>query len=355
MDRERLDRLMNDPSRVKREDIADLQAMTERYPWFSGAHLLLATGEHATGDLLFDEQLRTTAAHLPSRAVLFDHVTAKEDTPRVGMTVVKEVVEERPVIAEPVAPSLQPIQVEVEVEAEAEAEAIATPPLVVVPKDPPVAEEPAPPLEEPALPVAGPAAETPPPAPETDPLDLQIREAAVSSSYELTWDFEAELAAARSTPVTFEHTPPAAPVAPPPAPMEAPITPSTRKRFTDWLDLAPPADLPADLRLDQIASAPDAGDRVHAPPDTKQLIDRFIQQAAGQPVKKAEFFTPQQAAKRSLDDHTDLVSETLARVYEKQGNLAKAIATYERLALKHPDKSAYFAALSEALKARTSR
>ncbi|MCB0815344.1 MAG: hypothetical protein KDB87_19545 [Flavobacteriales bacterium] len=66
-------------------------------------------------------------------------------------------------------------------------------------------------------------------------------------------------------------------------------------------------------------------------------------------MKKAEFFTPQQAAKRSLDDTSGLVTETLARIYEKQGNLPKAIDAYRRLGLKYPEKSAYFAALQKAL------
>ena len=40
---------------------------------------------------------------------------------------------------------------------------------------------------------------------------------------------------------------------------------------------------------------------------------------------------------------------TLARIYEKQGNLPKAIDTYRRLALKYPEKAAYFAALQKNL------
>jgi tetratricopeptide (TPR) repeat protein len=44
-----------------------------------------------------------------------------------------------------------------------------------------------------------------------------------------------------------------------------------------------------------------------------------------------------------------LVTETLARIYEKQGNLQKAIDAYRKLALKYPEKSAYFAALSRSL------
>jgi len=94
----------------------------------------------------------------------------------------------------------------------------------------------------------------------------------------------------------------------------------------------------------------------HAPEtaETKALVERFIKQNTGQasPPKKAEFFNPQTAAKRSLEEHADLVTETLARIYEKQGNIAKAIAAYERLAVKHPEKSAHFRALAKALAGR---
>lgn len=85
------------------------------------------------------------------------------------------------------------------------------------------------------------------------------------------------------------------------------------------------------------------------PIDVGSLIDRFIQQETPPPTKKATFFTPQQAAKKSLDDSAGLVTETLARIYEKQGNLQKAIDAYRKLALKYPEKSAYFAALSRSL------
>lgn len=89
--------------------------------------------------------------------------------------------------------------------------------------------------------------------------------------------------------------------------------------------------------------------------DVGTLIDRFIQQQTPpQQPPKATFFTPQQAGKRSLEDTSDLVTETLAGIYAKQGNLAKARDAYRRLALKYPEKSAYFAALSQKLEDRTS-
>ncbi|MBC6489897.1 hypothetical protein ACFSQD_06195 [Flavihumibacter stibioxidans] len=46
----------------------------------------------------------------------------------------------------------------------------------------------------------------------------------------------------------------------------------------------------------------------------------------------------------------DVVTETMAEVLVKQGNIAKAIDLYNKLSLAHPDKSAYFATRIEQLK-----
>ncbi|MBK7944044.1 MAG: hypothetical protein IPJ85_01475 [Flavobacteriales bacterium] len=85
------------------------------------------------------------------------------------------------------------------------------------------------------------------------------------------------------------------------------------------------------------------------PAAASELIDRFIRQQPPEIPPKPAFFTPQQAAKKSLDDTAGLVTETLATIYARQGNIPKAMEAYRRLALKYPDKSAYFAALSKAL------
>ena len=80
----------------------------------------------------------------------------------------------------------------------------------------------------------------------------------------------------------------------------------------------------------------------------KSIIDNFIQ-SNPQPSRhtKAEFYSPEKAAKRSEQMPKGLVTETLAKIYRLQGNFDKAIDAYRQLMLKFPEKSSYFATLIE--------
>jgi hypothetical protein len=84
--------------------------------------------------------------------------------------------------------------------------------------------------------------------------------------------------------------------------------------------------------------------------ETMQIVDHFIENEESLVPKRAEFFSPAKAAKNSLTDNDEIVTETLAKIYAEQGSYLKAISTYEKLSLRHPEKSAYFAALIEKLK-----
>lgn len=81
-----------------------------------------------------------------------------------------------------------------------------------------------------------------------------------------------------------------------------------------------------------------------SPKGQSALIDAFI--AANPRIGKLREVGGQveDLARQSVLEDATLVTETMARVYAKQGQIGKARKAYELLALKYPAKSTYFAA-----------
>ena len=74
----------------------------------------------------------------------------------------------------------------------------------------------------------------------------------------------------------------------------------------------------------------DQGDQIAAlAPDQEQIIAQIAEKA---------------------NVPADILTESMAEIWEKQGNLKKAIATYEKLSFIFPEKSVYFASRIEHLK-----
>ena len=91
----------------------------------------------------------------------------------------------------------------------------------------------------------------------------------------------------------------------------------------------------------------EAGKPVAKKLSRKELIDKFITENPSISRPKAEFYNPLTVAQNSIIDQENIVSETLAKIYEQQGYVEKAISIYEKLRLKYPEKSRYFAAQIE--------
>ncbi len=76
---------------------------------------------------------------------------------------------------------------------------------------------------------------------------------------------------------------------------------------------------------------------------SEEIIDNFILNTPS--IRKPKENAPNiDIAEHSVREHEDLVSETLANIYLKQGNFQKAIQIFEKLSLIIPEKSSYFAA-----------
>ena len=82
-----------------------------------------------------------------------------------------------------------------------------------------------------------------------------------------------------------------------------------------------------------------------------RLIDKFLEAQPKMPqVKVDEASSAMDSQKPKDDDNDDFVTETLALIYAQQGYHKKAIHIFEKLSLKYPEKSTYFAGHIEKIK-----
>jgi len=120
------------------------------------------------------------------------------------------------------------------------------------------------------------------------------------------------------------------------------ITPDLHS-FSDWLSIiAKPAEKP----IAETEKKPEA--------DEKILIDKFISTSPrlSPPRENAPHVD---ISEDSVKEHEGIFTDTLARIYVKQGYYSKAIFAYEKLILKYPEKSGYFAGQIEEIKKLTNK
>lgn len=80
------------------------------------------------------------------------------------------------------------------------------------------------------------------------------------------------------------------------------------------------------------------------------LIENFLKNNPRIDTSTSENIPQGDISEHSVRENDSFITDTLARIYLRQGLYTKAIQAYEKLALKYPEKNAYFAAQIEEIK-----
>ena len=380
MNQQELNHIIGQPNEINAASASELIALCDKYPWFSAPHTLLAHYFARTNDFRKEEWLTRAASRIHSREWLYYFLQPVSNDLPVGIPVGAALEAMAPEPAAVIEPS-EPIILAAEPVIAAAEHIIATPEpfisnaeTVITAAEPNTESENSmaelsamqiPELElqtqtkeiQNTIPDKTSIAPIDFPAP-TVPLFQPAEEYDIAKAMGTTFNFE---------PVDFnDNNQSSEPLDQPKqtrpynieeflslglinnneANIEAPepinpviVKASEELDFFDWLE----------TRNTPAAAIPETN-KPAKNLDKFGLINQFIEKQPSISRPKQEFYSPERAMKRSEEFSTSIVTETLANIFRTQGHFEKAIISYQKLQLKFPEKSTYFASLIEQIK-----
>lgn len=345
--------LMGGNTPVDRQVLAELSELVNIYPYFQTAHMLLLRSLRENSDIRFENQLRNSAIHIADREVLFNYlqiapsIVEKEiaDTQKEAIAVPPEPAQPEPEVQPAEVPALEVQPAEVP-EPEIQPTEIPEPEVIPEAFEGDFAQT----ILESALNSQNFIDEIerdskPRPAKDQPDSMANILERTVVGTIDPEMD-DSYFSPHLFIPVSYDE---------PEAEEEEEIF------YMDPGFLFTPRCEPEEESVTVKEESVTVEEEVEIPdeepakPDIEQkrkeqsdLIDRFIM-ADPRIVPQIEkpAFPNEDLSKPYTEEHGGFVTETLARIYVTQGYYSKAIDIYEKLSLKFPEKSNYFAAQIE--------
>ena len=311
------------PELLDKESIALLTELVNAFPYFQTARLLLTKALHEQKNFYFDSQLKITASYFSNRKQLHQFINGKasgnnlmESKPEATPIMYDKV--EEVIVKEEVAPALEnatPIYkesfeeviLENNVEVNIEEEVILE--LENTPED----------NEESLLDILA----------SIEKKEKEVEETIIESVFVEVIENEIEEEPKIEAPFEEEKT----------------LDKDSKHSFLEWLkELNRGANLPQNTEIQEKEVVKEKNIEPKKKDIQKGIIANFMKTNPVIPPPKKEFYSPVNMAKLSIMENDDLCSETLAKIYFDQGNYARAKSMFEKLSLKYPQKSVYFAA-----------
>lgn len=288
---------------VSATDIAGLQEVLGRYPYFQPARALLVRALKLSDDFSYQEELKDAALHAGDRRLLRTIVES------VVLTKIEEegITEKQPIVSLEPEPEIHPVE-----------KSKTTESLSLI-------EE----LPEDGIESIVPSADI--------SLEVLIEQPSIVKDAEILSQILDYPAVSENKEKDFQPIP-TAPQA---------IAEPEKLSFTEWLKRSK-----IEHRAESTHSKENLKETLDPKPKVveESLISKFIETDPRiSPPTKAAFFSPVDMARKSVEDRDDVVSETLAKIYAAQGDVQRAIRIYNKLSLLYPEKNSYFAALIETL------
>ena len=294
---------LEQPNLLANMNISDLEELVEAYPYFTIGHLLLTKKMQQTQHLLLKKAIKKSALITPNRKKVYEFLYQKEIQESIIGSQKESIVQaaEPSSVAEENMEESSSFNQAVEIPSSTKAESTFAQPINL--KD---------------------LGKT-----NSDEIDLleqqiigQTIEHVLTQEIELNYDLA-------STPENESS--------------QKPKSVSSKQKFSDWLEILDQSRIKS-FGIKEESSSTEKDDFTES-----DIINSFLSKSTNiiSSTKESVEFTPSNLARLSIVDDEDFVTETLANIYIKQGNLQKALNAFNKLMLKYPEKKTYFAARIE--------